>query len=250
MMLSNQTQTPTDDMMECYRVNVAGTLRVTQRLLPLLEKAVQAGGGAVCLNMSSDLGSLSNNCPGNKIGQSWKGSELLSHVRPACGLAMWQLCIAERKQGPLDVTQASRRGVRRPTAAARPAVVHQSAGESDATCRINETWCCPPRVAEHWPPPSRFVCVRVMPDGVHSLVGMQAALNMLTRTLASDVDGVTFVAVSPGWVATDMGSKGGRVPPLTTEQSCSRPVCVYTPATKHLHAPRPVLAVRRGPAID
>ena len=46
----------------------------------------------------------------------------------------------------------------------------------------------------------------------------KAALNMLTRQLAAELraDGVVVVAMSPGWVATDMG---GRSAPLEPEES-------------------------------
>eukprot|EP00933_Yihiella_yeosuensis_P078397 TRINITY_DN8983_c0_g2_i1.p1 TRINITY_DN8983_c0_g2~~TRINITY_DN8983_c0_g2_i1.p1 ORF type:complete len:273 (-),score=16.53 TRINITY_DN8983_c0_g2_i1:165-911(-) len=49
----------------------------------------------------------------------------------------------------------------------------------------------------------------------------KAALNMATVCLAKQLEGkATVIAMSPGWVATDMGSSGGRVAPLTVEQSC------------------------------
>jgi NAD(P)-dependent dehydrogenase (short-subunit alcohol dehydrogenase family) len=46
----------------------------------------------------------------------------------------------------------------------------------------------------------------------------KAALNMLTRSLAFELGpkGVTVVAISPGWVRTDMG---GQAAPLSPEQS-------------------------------
>lgn len=48
----------------------------------------------------------------------------------------------------------------------------------------------------------------------------KCSINMMTRTLACEVDGGTiFVAISPGWVDTRMGSAGGRKPPLSPEQS-------------------------------
>lgn len=66
-------------MMWCFQVNVVGTLRVTQALLPLLEKGM-AGSGGLCVNVSSDLGSLTNNCPNNAIGQPHGGK---TSYRPA-----------------------------------------------------------------------------------------------------------------------------------------------------------------------
>jgi len=122
------TKTAPDDLNWCINVNVGGTLRVTQAFLPLLVGGPKEDPGKV-VNLSSDLGSISNNCPDNKIGQP-------------CG---------------------------------------------------NKT---------------AYRCSK-------------AALNMLTRTFAAEVKDVTFAAVSPGWVATDMGSKGGRKPPLTVPQSCA-----------------------------
>jgi NAD(P)-dependent dehydrogenase (short-subunit alcohol dehydrogenase family) len=44
----------------------------------------------------------------------------------------------------------------------------------------------------------------------------KAALNMLTRKLAADLDGVLVVGVSPGWVRTDMG---GEDAPLSSHDS-------------------------------
>lgn len=50
----------------------------------------------------------------------------------------------------------------------------------------------------------------------------KAALNMLVRNFALEVPDVTFLAISPGWVATDMGASGGRKPPLTIDESAER----------------------------
>lgn len=47
----------------------------------------------------------------------------------------------------------------------------------------------------------------------------KAAVNMAMRLFAAELDNLTVVAMSPGWVDTDMGSRGGRTPPLTPEQS-------------------------------
>eukprot|EP00039_Didymoeca_costata_P023310 m.6665 g.6665 ORF g.6665 m.6665 type:complete len:247 (-) comp3565_c0_seq2:120-860(-) len=49
----------------------------------------------------------------------------------------------------------------------------------------------------------------------------KAAVNQLTKTLAMDIKdkGVAVAAVHPGWVQTDMGSSGGRKPPVTTHDS-------------------------------
>lgn len=51
----------------------------------------------------------------------------------------------------------------------------------------------------------------------------KAALNMATRIHAAELGTENFkvVALSPGWVATDMGTSGGRNPPLTPDQSVS-----------------------------
>jgi hypothetical protein len=44
-------------------------------------------------------------------------------------------------------------------------------------------------------------------------------------------EGFTFLALSPGHVATDMGSAGGRAAPLTVEQSVSGMVSLIAQAT-------------------
>ena len=46
----------------------------------------------------------------------------------------------------------------------------------------------------------------------------KAALNMVVKAAASDYPGATFLAMSPGWVKTDMGGPGA---PLTVDQSVS-----------------------------
>ena len=54
--------------------------------------------------------------------------------------------------------------------------------------------------------------------GTYSYSSSKAALNMLTRTLAFDLrsDGITVVAMHPGWVRTDMGGSGA---PLSPQES-------------------------------
>ena len=48
----------------------------------------------------------------------------------------------------------------------------------------------------------------------------KAAVNMAVKTLALEKPDMTFLAIHPGWVATDMGSAKNRSPPLTIPQSC------------------------------
>jgi len=51
--------------------------------------------------------------------------------------------------------------------------------------------------------------------GNYSYCGSKAALNMLTRALAFDVvrDGITTIAVNPGWVQTSMGGSRAKLTP-------------------------------------
>jgi NAD(P)-dependent dehydrogenase (short-subunit alcohol dehydrogenase family) len=50
----------------------------------------------------------------------------------------------------------------------------------------------------------------------------KCAVNMLTRTFAAELDGRDYkvIAISPGHVATEMGTSGGRSAPLTIDMSC------------------------------
>ena len=50
----------------------------------------------------------------------------------------------------------------------------------------------------------------------------KCAVNMLSRTLAAELDGRKYkvIAISPGHVSTEMGTKGGRIAPLTIDMSC------------------------------
>jgi len=50
----------------------------------------------------------------------------------------------------------------------------------------------------------------------------KTAVNMLVRNFAIEVPDVTFLAISPGWVDTDMGASAGRRPPLTIAESAER----------------------------
>eukprot|EP00929_Paragymnodinium_shiwhaense_P114359 TRINITY_DN82723_c0_g1_i1.p1 TRINITY_DN82723_c0_g1~~TRINITY_DN82723_c0_g1_i1.p1 ORF type:complete len:270 (+),score=29.50 TRINITY_DN82723_c0_g1_i1:202-1011(+) len=58
--------------------------------------------------------------------------------------------------------------------------------------------------------------------GVSSYRISRAAANMATRCFAAELsdEGFTVLAMSPGHVATDMGSSGGRTAPLSIETSC------------------------------
>ena len=205
-----------EEMLWVFRVNVAGTLRVIQAMLPLLEAHTSAGGGhAKCVNVSSDLGSLANNCAGNEIGACCAPQHAHTHaptaVRPRVNPAHScpRPCPPTRGEPCAACVLTSRAGhCAAPIPA--PAVGTPS--------RLHAPPARPPRRLRP------LACTRragQAPGGKTSYRCSKAALNMLTRTLASDVPGVSFAAVSPGWVATDMGSKGGSAPPLTVAQSCS-----------------------------
>ena len=62
---------------------------------------------------------------------------------------------------------------------------------------------------------------KVKPGGVCSYRISKAASNMASRVFAAELrdKGYTVIALSPGWVQTDMGSSGGRTPPLTPRAS-------------------------------
>ena len=49
----------------------------------------------------------------------------------------------------------------------------------------------------------------------------KAALNMLTKCFADEVRRVTFVAIHPGWVQTDMGNSKNRQAPVTIQASAA-----------------------------
>src|SRR5439155_2248599 len=54
----------------------------------------------------------------------------------------------------------------------------------------------------------------------------KAALNMLTRSIANELTprGVTTVAVSPGWVRTDMGGQHASLSPEESARSLARTI--------------------------
>lgn len=77
-----------------------------------------------------------------------------------------------------------------------------------------------------------FGCQGVMGDRASYRIS-RAANNMATRTFAGELsqEGFLIVSMSPGHVATDMGSAGGRTPPLTVDESVSGMLRVIASAT-------------------
>ena len=61
----------------------------------------------------------------------------------------------------------------------------------------------------------------------------KAALNMITRYFAVNLSefGIISIGMYPGWVQTEMGSSGGKKPPLTVEQSAEGIVDVISNLT-------------------
>ena len=49
--------------------------------------------------------------------------------------------------------------------------------------------------------------------GSYAYRASKAAVNMLMRAMAAEIDDVTFLAVDPGWVKTDMGGGGAALTP-------------------------------------
>jgi len=47
----------------------------------------------------------------------------------------------------------------------------------------------------------------------------KCALNMYVKCLAMENPAINFMPISPGWCDTDMGSRGGRTPPQTVQES-------------------------------
>ncbi len=60
----------------------------------------------------------------------------------------------------------------------------------------------------------------------------KAAVNMLTKCFADDCPDMTFVAMHPGWVQTDMGSSKNRRPPVPVEESAQKVIAVAHGVTK------------------
>ena len=49
----------------------------------------------------------------------------------------------------------------------------------------------------------------------------KASLNMLTKCFADEIKQVTFLAIHPGWVQTDMGNSKNRQAPVSVQASAS-----------------------------
>ena len=58
--------------------------------------------------------------------------------------------------------------------------------------------------------------------GRTSYAASKAALNMAVSSMVGELPDVALVMLHPGWVATDMGSAGGRKAPITTEESAAK----------------------------
>ena len=72
---------------------------------------------------------------------------------------------------------------------------------------------------------------RAKAGGLYSYNASKAALNMLTRMLAHDLqpDGITVVPVHPGWVQTDMGGSHAAVTPADSAAGILRLADKLTP---------------------
>ncbi len=79
-------------------------------------------------------------------------------------------------------------------------------------------------------------------DGMSPYRISKAALNMLAVGVSRDpvleaAGGVKVLCMHPGWVKTDMGEAGGRVPPVTVEESCAGMVHVLHQAMRQRKCP-------------
>ncbi|KAJ1446999.1 hypothetical protein M885DRAFT_576719 [Pelagophyceae sp. CCMP2097] len=75
--------------------------------------------------------------------------------------------------------------------------------------------------------------VKVQAGGVSSYRISKAGINMMSRIYAAELAprGFVSLAISPGWVATEMGNSGGRAAPLTPHQAVSGMLDVLCGAT-------------------
>jgi len=69
----------------------------------------------------------------------------------------------------------------------------------------------------------------------------KAALNMYIRCLSFEHPHIAFMPLHPGWVQTDMGKRGERMPPTTVEKSidgCLKQIgkCVVETASKTMYS--------------
>lgn len=68
------------------------------------------------------------------------------------------------------------------------------------------------------------------PDGgPYGYSASKAALNMLMRTLAFELRGMTTVVIDPGWVRTDMGGRGAELSPARSVSGMIQIIDAITP---------------------
>jgi NAD(P)-dependent dehydrogenase (short-subunit alcohol dehydrogenase family) len=66
--------------------------------------------------------------------------------------------------------------------------------------------------------------------GYYAYSASKAALNMVTRAMAAEFKprGITVVAVSPGWVKTEMGGPNAEITPAESARSLAKTIANLT----------------------